>query len=230
VKELQLYKTTFSLLPTPGLTIENAEKVSIIDCVFNKTYPGSIHVDNVKEVEIVNNQFSINTIEVIKTTKSPNLYISCNRLLGEAVSMECATISSALHTDSSTSVLPESSMSSISSADLDIKSEKQVTTNVSILLWVMIVAGLVFLTVVLLCVCWRGRQSKEDGDEEKNALKNYDNEVMLTPNLSDNKNKRFSTDADIVVESNNDVEDIIEKVKEQEAILQTELQELTVNS
>merc|ERR1712105_380751 len=103
-------------MPPPGLTLQNADKVSLIDSVFSKTASGSISVDTVGDVEIVNNQFSRDIIEVLKTNNSPNLYISCNRLIGEAVNLECAKISYAMHTLSSVPSLTESSMTSVFSA------------------------------------------------------------------------------------------------------------------
>merc|ERR1711971_975462 len=117
---------------------------------------------------IVNNEFSRDIIEVLNTKNSPNLYISCNRLLGEAVNLECATISSAL---SSRTSLTESPMSTVPAAALDIKSESKETTNKNTTLWLLVVVGLIVLTVIFICICVRRRQHKDDGEEEeKNAL------------------------------------------------------------
>eukprot|EP00092_Neocalanus_flemingeri_P084104 GFUD01105617.1.p1 GENE.GFUD01105617.1~~GFUD01105617.1.p1 ORF type:complete len:389 (+),score=113.83 GFUD01105617.1:309-1475(+) len=235
VKELLIYKTTFSHLSNPGIKIEKSAKVSIIDCVFNETSPGSISVNSVDEVEIINNQFSINTIEVVELNDfyGSNLYISCNRLHEEAVNLECVTISSALHTVSSATSFPASFFSSLTSASMDVKSERQGSSSVNTILWVLVAVGLVVLTAVFICVCCRGRQDKKKSDEEKNSLKSnieterqevdkdYEKEVMLTPDIE------TSVSADTIKKI--DKADIIEKVKEQEAILHCEIQELRVN-
>eukprot|EP00092_Neocalanus_flemingeri_P012806 GFUD01013798.1.p1 GENE.GFUD01013798.1~~GFUD01013798.1.p1 ORF type:complete len:387 (+),score=115.77 GFUD01013798.1:231-1391(+) len=242
VKELLIYKTTFSHLPNPGIKIEKSAKVSIIDCVFNQTSPGSISVNSVDEVEIINNQFSIDTIEVVELNDfyGSNLYISCNRLHEEAVNLECVTISSALQTVSSATSFPASFFSSLTSASMDVKSERQGSSSVNTILWVLVTVGLVVLTAVIICVCCRGRQDKKESDEEKNSLKSnieterqevdkdYEKEVMLTPDIETSVSSlKLSSNADIIKKIDKD--DIIEKVKEQEAILHCEIQEMRVN-
>ena len=201
---------------------------SLIDSVFSNTASGSISVDTVEEVEIVNNQFSRDIIEVLKTKNSPNLYISCNRLLGETVNLECATISSALHTLSSGTSLTESPLSSVSSAALDIKSERKENTFENPILWLLLVVGLVVLTVIFICICLRRRKHKDDDDEEKNALNSNieteKHEAQKVDAEDPNENGEISiSKTDIVVERFSDDVDIIEKVKEQEAILKDEI-------
>jgi len=228
VGEVLIYQSALSSIPPPGLTLENADKVSLIDSVFSNTASGSISVDTVGEVEIVNNQFSRDIIELLKTNNSQNLYISCNRLLGEAVNLECATISSALDTLSSVPSLAESSSSSVSSAALDIKSERNETPNENTILWLLLVISLVILTVIFICICLRRRkQHKDEDDEEKNALNsNIETEKQEALNVDaedQNLNGEISIcKNDIVV----DDDYIIEKVKEQEAILQDEIKGL----
>ena len=96
-----------------------------------------------EEVEIVNNQFSRDIIEVLETNNSPTLYISCNRLIGEAVNLECAKISYAMHTLLSVPSLTESSPTSVFSAALDIKSGIKETNSEQTILWLLLVVGLV---------------------------------------------------------------------------------------
>ena len=225
-----IYQATLSSIPPPGLSVENADKVSLIDSVFSNTASGSISVDTVDEVEIVNNQFSRDIIEVLKTKDSPNLYISCNRLIGEVVNLECATISSALHTLSSRTSLTESPLSSVPSAALDSKSERKETTNGNNILWLLIIVGLVVLTVIFICICLRRRQHKDDDDEEKNALNsNIETEKQEAQKVDEedpNINGEIAmSKKDKVVESFSD-DDIIEKVKAQEAILKDDIKGL----
>ena len=151
MSEVFLYQNVFSSLPVNGLRIETTDKVSIIDCVFNNTAPGSISVDTVKEVEIVNNQFSIDAIEVMVMRNSHNLYISCNRIIGEPVNVECAKISSAMQTVSLRSSSNSTISSSASSASLDVKSEKQDSTSMDILLWVLVTLVLIIVALVIIC-------------------------------------------------------------------------------
>lgn len=193
VGSVLIYKTIFSQLSSHGMTMENTGKVSIIDSVFNNTASGSIIVDTANEVEIVNNQFSIDTLEVLKMMESQHLYISCNRLIGEAINVECSTISSDLQTLSSRRSSPDSTMPSLTAASLNIKSEKQDSTSMNTILWVLVAVGLLVLSVIFLCICCRRRQHQKQKDEEKSAFKsqiktekieyekNEEKAVMLPP-------------------------------------------------
>ena len=193
VGSVLIYKTIFSHLPSYSLAMENTGKVSIIDSVFNNTASGSIIVDTANEVEIVNNQFSIDTLEVLKMMESQHLYISCNRLIGEAINVECLTISSDLQTLSSRRSFPDSTMPSLTAASLNIKSEKQDSTSMNTILWVLVAVGLLVLSVIFLCICCRRRQHQKQKDEEKSAFKsqiktekieyekNEEKAVMLPP-------------------------------------------------
>ena len=233
-----IYKTIFSQLPSNGLAMENTGKVSIIDSVFNNTAFGSIIVDTAEEVEIVNNQFSIDTLEVLKMYESPNLYISCNRLIGEAIHVECSTISSSVHiVSSSRRSSPDSVVPSLATASLDIKSEKQDSTSVNTILWVLVALGLFLLSVIFLCIRCRRRQHQKQKGEEKIAFKaqietgkiefeqNEEKAVMLPTEFCSAKKYLLElvTDVNTVVTSDNSADDIIEKVKEQEIILQREI-------
>ena len=80
VKEIVINKSNFTHIPLPGLEIRNADKLSISDNYFHRISAGSITVKSAKEVEVINNQFSINAIQVVKSNEGSRLYISCNRL------------------------------------------------------------------------------------------------------------------------------------------------------
>jgi len=221
VSVLFIYKTIFSSQSSPRIDIKMADKVSIIDSVFNTTTNGAITLDTVKKVEIVNNEFSIDTVKVLITKDSPNLYISCNRLHGETFSMECVTISPALHSVSSAISL---SSSYLPPPSPDIKSAKPYSGSPNTILWLLVGVGLSVLSLVTVCVCCRGRRKR--GEEEENFLKsnieternevenNHEKDIML---ISDNEK---NDNVDIVIES----DDIIEKVMEQEAVLKSQIE------
>jgi len=225
VSELMIYRTIFSSPISTRMDIKMADKVSLIDSVFNTSSNGDITMDNVDMVEVVNNQFSIDTVKVLKTQNSPDLYISCNRLHEEEVSMECVRISSSLQSVSSIISLSPSSLSPLSP---DVKSAKPYSANTNTILWLLVGVGLSVLSVITTCVCCRGRRKR--GEEEEKMIKsdvetekcevekNYEKEVMLTSDSEKHDN------TDVIIESGNDARDIIEKVMEQEAILKKELE------
>jgi len=93
VKELVLFRNRFTHIPLPGLEISQADKLVIQDNYFHRISAGSITVKSAKEVEVINNQFSLNAIQVVRSSEGSRLYISCNRLLGEVQSPECVTTS-----------------------------------------------------------------------------------------------------------------------------------------
>ena len=57
----------------------HADKLVINDNYFHRISPGSITVKSAKEVEVINNQFSINADRVVDSSEGSRLYISCNR-------------------------------------------------------------------------------------------------------------------------------------------------------
>ena len=79
MKELILHQNRFTHIPLPGLEIVHADKLVITDNYFHRISPGSIIVKSAKEVEVINNQFSINAIQVVRSSEGSRLYISCNR-------------------------------------------------------------------------------------------------------------------------------------------------------
>merc|ERR1711892_1220379 len=170
VKSVLIYQASLSHLPPPGLSVVNADKVSIIDSVLNNTAPGVVSLDTVEEVEIVNNQFNIDTIQLVQTKNSTNLYISCNRLLDEPVNLECATISSSLNTVSSRSSLSSTSSSSMISPGPTLVSEKQGSIPDSSILWLLVCVGLAVLTTITICICCRGGRGTRGGWMKRNML------------------------------------------------------------
>merc|ERR1712106_373256 len=178
------------------------------------------------EVEIVNNQFSIDAIEVIALSESPNLYISCNRIIGEPVNVECAKISSAMQTVSSRSSSPDSTMSSYaSSASMDVKSEKQDSTSMDILVLVLLVTlVLIIVALVIICFCCRRRHKEKEGDVEIEFNDQVETEKLVPIKYEEDLDKKNIADVATAVTSDGTAGDIIEKVKQQEAILKREIE------
>ena len=79
VKEIIITNSRFTHIPLPGLVINDADKLSITDNYFHRISAGSVTVKSAKEVEVINNVFSLNAIQVVKSNKGSRLYISCNR-------------------------------------------------------------------------------------------------------------------------------------------------------
>jgi len=91
IKEFLISDVTFSHIPENGLIFDRTDKLSIKDSVFKRISPASITAVGSKDILILNNQFNINAVEVIKASKGSKLYISCNRLLAEPLNPECVT-------------------------------------------------------------------------------------------------------------------------------------------
>ena len=72
-------RNNFTHIPLPGLEIVHADKLVITDNYFRRISAGSITIKSAKEVEVINNQFSLNAIKVVRSSEGSRLYISCNR-------------------------------------------------------------------------------------------------------------------------------------------------------
>ena len=79
VKELVLFRNRFTHIPLPGLEISQADRLVIQDNYFHRISAGSVTVKSAKEVEVINNQFSLNAVDVVRSSDGSRLYISCNR-------------------------------------------------------------------------------------------------------------------------------------------------------
>jgi len=241
VQEIFLYKNKFSSLQPPGLVIEKTKKLSIIECVFSNIAPGAIDINTVEEVKIVNSQFSIKTVEAIETRNCPNLYISCNRFIEEPINVECAKISSELQISSPRSSSHYLQASSQPAAYLNVKSSLETTNSLTTLLWVLIILFLVIILLVVMCIFCRRRKSHKVGDVqivfkdnvETEKVEPKQKEEKPSSPVHDLSNEQKGTDnwnVDSLNESDNGVGDIIEKIKQQEAILKEEIQGTKIQS
>merc|ERR1712038_1324362 len=87
--EIIITNSRFTHIPLPGLVINDADKLSITDNYFHRISAGSVTVKSAKEAEVINNVFSLNAIQVVKSNKGSRLYISRNRVIGASQSPEC---------------------------------------------------------------------------------------------------------------------------------------------
>jgi len=178
VKEIVIKSSNFTHLPLPGLEIRNADKLSISDSYFHRISAGSVTVKSAKEVEVINNQFSINAIQVVKSNEGSRLYISCNRIIGESQSPECVTTSTAASISVSTvsTVRRTTTTISITTAAMtgpetssqltnDLKNEKEEFISMELLIGLVIGVALLvtvlLIVVIVLCCKKRGRRNKK---------------------------------------------------------------------
>jgi hypothetical protein len=129
---------------------------------------------------VVNNQFNINAIQVVKTNEGSSLYISCNRLLGVPSSPECVSTSTLQPSPVSMVSTPSTIATTISMSTLPpittntILSESH-SSEVSLELLIGLVVGVCVLFIVLFFIvmylcCKRKKKVKskeKEIDEEK---------------------------------------------------------------
>lgn len=179
VKELLLTGNRFTHIPLPGFEIVHADKLVINDNYFHRISPGSITVKSAKEVEVINNQFSINADRVVDSSEGSRLYISCNRLLGQSISLECVTTTTTTTlapsttttttTTSTTAVImtTESKELMLGNNNEEVKSAEN---GLSVELLIGLVVGVAVLILVLLIVvvilCCRRRQQKAKAESK----------------------------------------------------------------
>merc|ERR1711915_288575 len=150
VTEILILNSQFNLLPPAGLNVKNSQKLSVFNSKFNEIAPAAIAVDSVEEVKIVSNEFSMDAVGVIQTENSPNLYISCNRLLEEPTNRECSSVSES----------PTTFAHSVISPSLSVKTEDQHIGSVNSPLWLLISIGFVAISIILVGILCRLRKSR----------------------------------------------------------------------
>jgi len=91
VKKFVLFNSTFAHIPRRGLRTSRTDKLEIKDSIFQRVYPMSVVAEKTKVIEVMNNQFSVNAIQVISYKDGSSVFISCNRLLGDYIKPECFT-------------------------------------------------------------------------------------------------------------------------------------------
>jgi len=91
VKEFLVLNCSFAHIPMGGLVVSRTDKLVIQDSTFSRVYPQSMVLEKTRVVEVVNNQFSVEAIQVISYKEGSSVFISCNRLLGEFIKPECFT-------------------------------------------------------------------------------------------------------------------------------------------
>merc|ERR1711953_1049373 len=191
VKEIVIKSSNFTHLPLPGLEIRNADKLSISDSYFLRISAGSVTVKSAKEVEVINNVFSLNAIQVVKSNKGSRLYISCNRLIGASQSPECvftttvapvrtspsttSTTTSMTTTTTPISITTAARTGPETSSELttnDLKNEKEEFISMEMLIGLVIGVTLliiVLLIVVIVLCCKKQRRRKKTSSNSPEA-------------------------------------------------------------
>jgi len=165
VKEVVLRRSHFVHIPLPGIVLQQTDRLTVENSVFTRIAAHAISVDTtIRNLKVVNNEFNINAVKVVKTTAGDHLYISCNRLLGQPSSPECVSMASPPSSPSppTTSSPPQPSLSPPSPTP---PMPERRSSLVSLELVIGIVAGvggvLLLLLLTLLLICCRRRQEKE---------------------------------------------------------------------
>ena len=71
--------STFSHLPPHSVVVKQSSRIIIKDSIFLRIYPASVMVSKTKQVEVTNNEMSVNAIKAVATSDGSHLVISCNR-------------------------------------------------------------------------------------------------------------------------------------------------------
>ena len=132
----------------------------IKDCIFLRLNTGSITIKKTKQVEVINNELSINAIKAISATEGSHLFISCNRLLGDPVPPECLPTTTTSTTTTTMSTM-ETTFRTSSSALLsrlnqdstDSPSSVTVETLAGVVTGALVV--LTILIIVIVVLMWR---------------------------------------------------------------------------
>jgi len=174
VKEMVIHSSYFAHIPLPGIDLKQTDKLTIQDSIFPRIDPYAVTVDsNIRTVKVVNNEFNINAVTVVRTIAGEHLYISCNRLLDQASSPECAPQPTVPPPSPVWSPPPPSSpatmvVTTYSPPPMSQKRDGGVSTEllVGVAAGVAVVILLLILTIILVC-CRNRRERRKEEDKEK---------------------------------------------------------------
>ena len=162
MKYFLLESSTFSHLPPNSVTIERTSKVSIKDCIFLRLSSGSVKIKKTKQVEVINNELSINAIKAISASEGSHLFISCNRLLGDPIAPECLPTTTTTNTTTTMATMETTFLTSSSAllSRLDSNEGKDDSSDlVAVETLVGVVTGalvvLTILIIVIVVLVWR---------------------------------------------------------------------------
>ena len=126
-----------------------------------QVYPMSIMLEKTKYVEVRNNQFSMNAIQVISYKDGSSVLISCNRLLGDFIKPECiptTTTTTTTTTPTTTTTTPSttSTTSPRTSTTKLIVVEKEVEANTGVVIILVILLSLLLIIIsgLIAAVCF----------------------------------------------------------------------------
>ena len=118
----------------------------------------SIKMEKTKYIEVRNNQFSLNAIQVISYRDGSSVLISCNRLLGDFIKPECITTTSTTTvttstTTTTTTTTTQSTTKMTTTVALDVE-EAGSSTAVVVILIVLLSLLLIVISGIVAVFCF----------------------------------------------------------------------------
>ena len=118
----------------------------------------SIKMEKTKYIEVRNNQFSLNAIQVISYREGSSVLISCNRLLGDFIKPECITTTSTTTvttstTTKTTTTTKQSTTKSSTTLAVDVE-EAGSSTAVVIILIILLSVLLIIISGIVAVFCF----------------------------------------------------------------------------
>merc|ERR1711953_624611 len=158
VKSFSVLNSTFAHIPQVGIYVETTGQLEIKDNIFMKVYPMSIKMEKTRYIEVRNNQFSLNAIQVISYREGSSVLISCNRLLGDFIKPECitttstTTVTTSTTTKITTTTKPTTTTTSTTIA-VDVEPTGSSTAVVAVLI-ILLSLLLIIISGIIAAVCF----------------------------------------------------------------------------
>ena len=167
VKEVKIVNSTFAHIPTRGVQVSRAKLVDISGSTFSRISRRSIVVEKIKEVMVIDNQMTVNALEVVYAKDGSHLMISCNRLLNQRVSTDCSQTTTTTTTTTTTATTTRRTVVlSPGYSDSIVKDNGKETNDGGHLPEIIggVIGGLLIITIVLLVLILR-KKREADGSK-----------------------------------------------------------------
>ena len=131
--------------------------MEVYNCI--QVYPMSIKMEKTKYIEVRNNQFSLNAIQVISYRDGSSVLFSCNRLLGDFIKPECitttstTTVTTSTTTTTTTTTTTQSTTKMTTTVALDVE-EAGSSTAVVVILIVLLSLLLIVISGIVAVFCF----------------------------------------------------------------------------
>jgi len=224
VKEVVVRRSHFEHIPLPGMVLTQTDRLTVENSVFKRIAAQAISVDTtIRNLKVVNNEFNINAVKVVKTTAGDHLYISCNRLLGQPSSPECVSMAAPPPSPSPVPISTSPPQPALSPPSPSPPLPERRSSLVSLELVIGIVAGvggvLLLLLLTLILICCRRRKEKER--EKVKEDKEEGDTATVVDNDSGNNTAESCSDCEerksLLTPLENKEEEEEEKVVDEEA-------------